>query len=62
MNHKRLGRMFMDMAETNGELAQEQHGSRKGKAAAEQALNKRLVFDILRQEQRSAVDIAVDLR
>eukprot|EP00978_Attheya_sp_CCMP212_P006347 scaffold14371_cov40-Attheya_sp.AAC.6 len=34
----------------------------KSKAAAEQALNKRLVFDILRQEHRSAVDISVDLR
>jgi hypothetical protein len=43
-------------------LAREQYGSRKGKAAAEQALNKRLVFDILRQERRAAVDVAVDLR
>eukprot|EP00978_Attheya_sp_CCMP212_P007808 scaffold18161_cov56-Attheya_sp.AAC.5 len=51
MNHKRLGRMFMDMAKTNGGLAWEQYGSHKGKAAAEQALNKRLVFDILRQDR-----------
>jgi hypothetical protein len=60
-NHKRLGRELMKRAEANGGLAPEQYGSRKKHSSAEQALNKRLTFDILRQERRSAIDITIDL-
>jgi hypothetical protein len=60
-NHKRLGRELMKRAEAHHGIAKEQYGSRKKHASADQALNKRLTFDILRQERRSAVDTAVDL-
>ena len=46
----------------NKGLAPEQYGSRKAHSAAEQGLNKRLTYDLLRQERRSAVDVAVNLR
>ena len=52
----------MGNAEANGALADEQYGSRKRHAAPIQALNKRLLFDILRQERRAATDTAVDLK
>lgn len=61
-NHKRLGRQVMRLAEAQGGIAREQYGSRKGHMPAEQSLNKRLTFDLLRCERRSAVDSAVDLR
>ena len=61
-NNKRMGKVMMRMAEANGGISPEQYGSRKGRSSAEQALNKRLTFDILRQERRSAVDVSVDLR
>ena len=61
-NNKRLGRDMMKMAEANGGLAKEQYGSRKHHAANEQALNKRLTFDLLRLLRCSAVDSALDLR
>ena len=45
-NHKIIGREMMRAAELNGGLALEQYGSRKAHSAAEQALNKRLLFDL----------------
>eukprot|EP00978_Attheya_sp_CCMP212_P001589 scaffold3244_cov37-Attheya_sp.AAC.4 len=60
-NHKHLGRELMKRAEAHGGLAPEQYGSRKKYSSAEQALNKRLTFDILCQERRSAIDTTIDL-
>lgn len=42
------------MAENAKILVIEQHGSRKRKTAIHHALNKRLIFDILRQQQKNA--------
>jgi hypothetical protein len=48
-NNKILGRMTLQHAEMTGALAKEQYGSRKGKKAIDQAIHKRLTYDILRQ-------------
>ena len=61
-NHKILGREMMAAAEANEGLAPEQYGSRKGHSAADQALNKRLLFDLMRQKRHPATDTAVDLK
>ena len=62
MNNGFIGRRVMDNAEKHDALAQEQYGSRKGHSAQVQALNKRLVFDILRQYKKPAVLIATDAK
>ena len=49
--NKFIGRTVMQTAEKNGTLAEEQYGSRAGRKAIDQAINKRLYFDILRQHQ-----------
>ena len=51
MNNGFIGRRVMDNAEKYDVLAQEQYGSRRGHSAQVQALNKRLVFDVLRQSK-----------
>jgi hypothetical protein len=48
-NNKILGRMTLAHAELTGSLAKEQYGSRKGRKAIDQAIHKRLTYDILRQ-------------
>ena len=48
-NNKKLGKDAMRHAESNGLIAPEQYGSRKGKSAIEHALNKRLSYDLIRQ-------------
>ena len=53
-NNKILGRRMMQNAESEDLLALEQYGSRKKKKAIECTLNKRLIFDILRQTKRPA--------
>ena len=61
-NNKVLGRRMMEHAENNNILAPEQYGSRKNKTAIECALNKRLIFDILRQTKRPAGICSCDLK
>ena len=61
-NNKVLGRRMMYNAESANILAPEQYGSRKSKAAIECALNKRLMFDILRQTKRPAGICSCDLQ
>ncbi len=51
-NNKKLGRDMMYNAEQLNQIAKEQYGSRKNKAAIEQCLNKRLTFDLARQLKR----------
>lgn len=48
-NNKILGRRAIQHAEDINDIAQEQYGSRKGKSSIDQALNKRLTYDIMRQ-------------
>ena len=48
-NNKKLGRESIMHAEEHDLLAKEQYGSRKGKRAIDHALNKRLLYDIIRQ-------------
>eukprot|EP00978_Attheya_sp_CCMP212_P020992 scaffold60805_cov32-Attheya_sp.AAC.1 len=61
-NNKRLGRNMMKMAEAHGGLAKEQYGSHKHHAANEQALNKRLTFDLICLLKCPSVNSAMDLR
>jgi hypothetical protein len=51
-NNKKLGRDAIAHAERNNLIAPEQYGSRKGKQAIDQALNKRLSYDILRMTRQ----------
>ena len=51
-NNKKLGRESLMHAEQNNLIAKEQYGSRRGKRAIEHALNKRLLYDIIRQNRR----------
>ena len=48
--------------EQQGSLSLEQYGSRKDLSSAEQALNKRLIFDLAMLERRILINAAVDLR
>ena len=50
-NNKIIGRDLMWHAERQNLLAPEQYGSRKHRAASTQALNKKLVFDLFRQQR-----------
>jgi hypothetical protein len=52
--NKFVGRKMMWNAEFFGQLASEQFGSRSGHRAIEQAWNKRLSFDLVRQQRRTA--------
>ena len=61
-NNKVLGRRMMHNAEQYDLLALEQYGSRKHKTAIECALNKRLIFDILRQTKKPAGICSCDLK
>ena len=49
--NKFIGRTVMRTAERNNSLAEEQYGSQTGRKAIDQAINKRLYFDIIRQHQ-----------
>lgn len=51
-NNKVLGKTTLEHAEKHNLLPKEQYGSRKGKSSIEHVLNKRLVYDILRQSRR----------
>jgi hypothetical protein len=62
MSNKNLGRRMMAFAEKHGGLAEEQYGSRKCKTAIAHCLNKRLTFDILRQQRRPGALLANDAK
>ena len=51
-NNKILGRLTLQKAETAKAIPKEQYGSRKGHSAIDHAINKRLLYDILRQTRR----------
>ena len=61
-NNKLLGRDMMNHAEQHSCLAPEQYGSRKTLTAIEHALNKRLTFDLLRQQRLPAAWCANDAK
>jgi Reverse transcriptase (RNA-dependent DNA polymerase) len=54
-NNKLFGRQLMYHAEQHGLIAPEQYGTRKNLSAIEHCVNKRLTFDLIRQEKRPAV-------
>ena len=62
MNNKYVGRDMMYKAEAAQLLAKEQYGSRKRKAAISHALNKRLTFDIMRQQKKRGGICSCDLK
>ena len=51
-NNKKLGREGIQHAEKNNLIAKEQYGSRKGMKSIDHALNKRLLYDIIRQTRK----------
>lgn len=53
-NNKKIGKDAMNHAERNNFIAWEQYGSRKGRRAIDQALNKRLTYDLIRFNRRPA--------
>ena len=61
-NYKFLGKLMMIRAEARGVIAKEQYRSRKQMTAIQCALNKRLVFDILRQTKKPAVICSCHLK
>ena len=61
-NNKIIGRKAMQWAEEKGKLASEQYGSRRNLSAAQHALNKQLLLDILRVQRRPGVIIANDAK
>ena len=60
-NNKILAKRMMHIAEDENILAPEQYGSRNKMSAIECALNKRLMFDILRQTKKPAGICSCDL-
>ncbi len=48
---KHIGREMMALTEQTKTIAQEQYGSRKRHKAIDQAVNKALAYDILRQQK-----------
>lgn len=54
-NNKVLAKQIMHCAERNHNLPQEQYGSRKGKKAILHAVNKRLLYDIIHLQRRTAI-------
>ena len=48
-NNKSLRRRAIQQAENLGDIAQEQYRSRKNKSSIDQALHKRICYDIIRQ-------------
>ena len=62
LNNEYIGRDMMSKAEKVLILAKEQYGSRKRRTAILHALNKRLTFDILRQEKKGGAICSCDLK
>jgi hypothetical protein len=61
-NNKRIGRAMMWNAENHKLMAQEQYGSRKGLSAIDHCLNKRLSFDVLRQNKQAGAICINDMK
>ena len=61
-NNKLVGKMMMSNAELFRVLADENYGSRKRLMAVLHALNKRLTFDVLRQQRLPAIWCANDAK
>ena len=61
-NNKLLGKVTMDHAESHNLLAQEQYSSQKGKTAIDQALHKRLMYDVLRLSRKPGALCSNDAR
>jgi hypothetical protein len=59
---KHIGRSMMKMAEASSTLAPEQYGSRKGHKAIDLAVNKTLIYDLLRQLKRPGAICSNDAR
>ena len=56
------GRQIMKTGEEHSIIAREQYGSRKGHTAIEQALNKRLTFDLWRMERTTGALVSNDAK
>ena len=54
-NNKLLGKRAIQQAEDLNDIAPEQYGSRKHKSAIDQALHKRLSYDIMRQTKTAGL-------
>ena len=61
-NNKVLGRRTIQHAEDIEELAPEQYGSRKSKSAIDQALHKRLTYDVMRQLRKPGILCSNDIK
>jgi hypothetical protein len=61
-NNKQLGRDMMKHGELSQVFPEEHGGSRKGRQAVEQVLNKRLALDITRQTRRSGALAGTDAK
>jgi hypothetical protein len=61
-SNKRLASQMMSYAEAKGGLAPEQYGSRKGLSAISHCINKRLTFDLLRQQRIPGALLANDAK
>ena len=62
MMNKFIGKKMMQYAENYELIAPVQYGGRKRKSANTHALNKRLIFDILRQKRQSSAICSCDLK
>ena len=60
--NKYIGQSMMSYAEKSGLIARVQYGGRKRHAANDHALNKRLIFDILRQKRKRGAICSCDLK
>ena len=61
-NNKIIGRKALENGERHGAIAIEQYGSRRGKSAIDQVLNKQLTYDIWRQSRRPGILISNDAK
>jgi hypothetical protein len=61
-NNKRIGRALMWKAEDFNWLATEQYGSRRNHSAIDHCLNKRLLFDLLRQYKQPGAICVNDMK
>ena len=62
LNNKLIGKMMMEFGKANDFLAKEQYRSWKLKSTVQDAANKRLVFDVLRQYRIPAIYCANDAK
>ena len=60
--NKYIGQSMMSYAEKSGLIARVQYGGHKRHAANDHALNKRLIFDILRQKRKRGAVCSCDLK